>query len=100
MIARVWRGWTRPQDAAAYEEFLRGDLFPSVEERVDGFCGGFVMRRADASETEFLVLTLFDSLQDVRGFAGVDIETPVIEPEAKRLLVRGDARVAHYEVSE
>jgi hypothetical protein len=99
MIARVWRGWTTPHDADAYAGFLCDQLFPAVAERVAGFSGGDALRRPDGSEVEFLVITFFESLDDVRGFAGDRIEVPVIEPEAARLLVRGDDRVEHYEVS-
>ena len=98
MIARIWRGWTRPRDADAYTEFLSARLFPAVAARVGGFRGGNVMRRCDGAEVEFLVVTFFDSLDDVRRFAGDRIEVPVIEPEAARLLVRGDDGVAHYDV--
>jgi hypothetical protein len=96
MIARVWRGWTKPHDADAYAGFLSVQLFPAVAARVDGFRGADVMRRPDGFEVEFLVITFFASLEDVRGFAGHRIEVPVIEPEAARLLVRGDDRVVHY----
>ena len=98
MIARVWRGWTRPHDADAYAEFLSDELFPAVAARVGGFRGADVLYRlASGAETEFLVITFFESLDDVRSFAGDRIEVPVIEPEAERLLVRGDDRVAHYD---
>jgi len=99
MIARVWRGWTRPHDADAYAEFLSAQLFPAVAARVPGFRGGDVLQRHEDSEVEFLVVTFFDSLDDVRSFAGDRIEAPVIEPEAARLLIRGDERVEHYDVS-
>jgi hypothetical protein len=65
---------------------------------VSGFRGGYVMRREADGHHEFLVLTLFDSLEAVRAFAGRAYEVPVIEPEAARLLVRGDERAAHYDV--
>jgi len=99
MIARVWRGWTTPHDGDAYAGFLSADLFPAVAARVGGFRGAEVLQRQNGSEIEFLVITFFESLEDVRGFAGGRIEVPVIEPEAARLLVRGDDRVEHYEVS-
>jgi antibiotic biosynthesis monooxygenase (ABM) superfamily enzyme len=99
MIARVWRGWTTPHDAYAYAEFLSARLLPAVATRVGGFRGGDVLQRRDGSEVEFLVVTFFESVEDVRRFAGDRIEVPVIEPEAARLLVRGDDRVEHYEVS-
>jgi heme-degrading monooxygenase HmoA len=97
MIARVWRGWTRAADADAYERFLRTELFPEVR-RLDGFGGAHILRRtAPDDEVEFVTVTLFASLDAVRAFAGEDYETPVIEPEAQRLLSRYEARAVHYD---
>jgi heme-degrading monooxygenase HmoA len=98
VIARVWRGWTKPENGDAYEEFLRANVFPALAARVPGFRGGYVTRREVDGEVEFLVMTLFESLEAVRAFAGDDYEVPVIEPEAARLLSRSDDRAAHYEV--
>jgi antibiotic biosynthesis monooxygenase (ABM) superfamily enzyme len=98
VIARVWRGWTKPENGNAYEEFVRASVFPALTAGVPGFRGGYVSRRDVDGEVEFLVMTLFDSLQSVRAFAGDDYEVPVIEPEAARLLSRHDDRAAHYEV--
>ena len=97
MIVRVWHGWTKPEDADAYEEYLRANLLPTLTGHVGGFRGGYVSRRDSDGEVEFLVMTLFDSFEDVRLFAGEDYEMPVIEPEAARLLSRGDERAEHYE---
>jgi heme-degrading monooxygenase HmoA len=98
VIARVWRGWTKPGDGDAYVTFLRTSLFPAVAGRVSGFHGGYVLRREDGGEDEFVVLTVFESLEAVRAFAGDEYEVPVIEPQAARLLSRGDELAAHYEV--
>jgi heme-degrading monooxygenase HmoA len=97
VIARVWRGWTKPADGDAYEELLRAEVFPALGARVAGFRGGYVLRRDQDGEEEFVVVTLFESLEAVREFAGEDYEVPVIEPAAARLLVRRDERAAHYE---
>jgi hypothetical protein len=97
MIARVWRGWTPPENGDAYAQFLGAHLFPELAGRVPGFRGGYVLRRELDGEHEFLVLTLFDSVEAVRAFAGDDYDLPVIEPEAARLLNRGDERAAHYD---
>lgn len=97
MIARVWHGWTKPTDGDAYEAFLRNELFPELAARVAGFRGGYLLRRDAFDEDEFVVITLFDSLDAERAFAGENYEVPVIEPEAARLLSRGDERAVHYE---
>jgi heme-degrading monooxygenase HmoA len=97
VIARVWRGWTEAADADAYERFLRTELFPEVA-RLDGFGGAHILRRPEPDgEVEFVTVTLFDSFDAVRAFAGEDYETPVIEPEAQRLLSRYEDRAAHYD---
>ena len=97
MIARVWHGWTRPENGDAYEAFLSGTLLPAVKDRVAGFRGGYVLRRRTGSEDEFAVVTFFDSLDAVRGFAGEEYDVPVIEPQAAQLLTRFDERAVHYE---
>ena len=99
MIARVWRGWTKPQDAPAYEALLRAKIFPALVRDVPGFRGSSVLRRRTNDEEEFVVMTFFDSLDAVHAFAGDDLDVPVIEPEAARLLTRGDDRATHYEVA-
>jgi heme-degrading monooxygenase HmoA len=97
VIARVWRGWTAGDDADAYERFLRTELFPEVA-RLEGFGGAHILRRdVGDGEVEFVTVTLFASMDAVRAFAGKDYETPVIEPEAQRLLSRYEDRAAHYE---
>ena len=98
MITRTWRGWTASGDADAYERFLLGDLFPKVSE-LPGFVDARVLRRARGDEEEFVTLVTFESLDAVRAFAGQDYETPVIEPEAQRLLSRYEDRAVHYETA-
>ena len=98
MITRMWRGWTAADDADAYEQFLRTELFPEVA-KLRGFCGARILRRRMGEEEEFVTLTSFESLDAVRTFAGDDFETPVIEPEAERLLLRYERRAVHYETA-
>jgi heme-degrading monooxygenase HmoA len=97
MIARTWRGWTKAADADAYEHLLTGQVLPELR-RIPGYRGGYVLRRPNGEETEFSVVNLFDSLDAVRAFAGDAYETPVFEPEARRLLARIEPRALHYEV--
>jgi hypothetical protein len=95
-ITRIWRGWTRVEDADAYERFLLDELFPSMR-GIAGFEGAEVLRRRDGDEVAFVTLTRFDSLDAVRAFAGDDYEVPVLEPPALALLSRHDDRAVHYD---
>ncbi|HKW18270.1 MAG TPA: hypothetical protein VJO35_12255 [Terriglobales bacterium] len=97
MIARHWRGWTKLQDADGYEALLRTKIFPQLKE-IAGYRGGYILRRDSREETEFVVINFFESLDAVRKFAGPNHETPVFEPEAKRLLSRFDIVANHYDV--
>lgn len=96
MISRVWHGWTKRENADAYEKLLRSEILPGIH-RVRGFKGAEVLRRELKDEIEFVVITQFDSIESVKQFAGEDYEVSVIEPEARKLLARFDARAAHYE---
>lgn len=97
MIARHWRGWTLKSDADAYESILKERVLPALRE-IPGYKGGYVLRRESVTETEFVVVNFFESLDAVRGFAGDEYERPVFEPEARRLLSRIDETATHYEV--
>ena len=97
MIARVWKGWTKSADADAYEHLLRQVVYPGLQ-KLDGYQGGYILRHDNDSETEFVTVNLFSSLDSVKAFAGPNYETPVFEPEAKRLLSRIEPKARHYEV--
>jgi antibiotic biosynthesis monooxygenase (ABM) superfamily enzyme len=97
VIARLWHGWTAPENADAYAEFLRTKMFPSIH-RVPGYLGADLLRREDGDEVAFVTITRFESLESVRAFAGEDYEQAVVEPEARELLSRFDTRSEHYEV--
>jgi hypothetical protein len=97
MIARHWRGWTKSEDADAYEALLKTKVLPQLRS-IAGYCGGYILRHNEAVESEFVVLNLFESLDAVRKFAGPNFGVPVFEPEAKALLSRFEPVANHYEV--
>jgi heme-degrading monooxygenase HmoA len=72
-------------------------VLPGIQ-RIEGYRGAQLLRREAGEEVEFVTLTLFDSLDAVRAFAGEDYELAVVPPEARKLLARFDERSAHYEV--
>ena len=97
MIARVWTGWTRSDQADEYDRHYRAEVL-GVLRQVPGFRGARLLRRAVGQETEFVSLTFFEDLDAVRGFAGDDYETAVFYPEDDRFLVERDLTAAHYQV--
>jgi heme-degrading monooxygenase HmoA len=97
MIARHWRGWTKHEDADGYEALLKNKVLPGLK-GVQGYKGGYILRKEDADETEFVVINLFASIETVKKFAGSNYEVAVIEPEAKAFLSRIENFATHYEV--
>lgn len=99
MISRVWRGWTTPSNADAYEALLREEIFVGITSRdIPGFRSIQLLRRTAGDEVEFVTIMEFDSLESVKAFAGEDYETAVVPPKARAILSRFDARSRHYEV--
>jgi antibiotic biosynthesis monooxygenase (ABM) superfamily enzyme len=100
MIARIWHGWTKRQDARAYEEMLRDEIFPGIAQRnIKGYHGAELFIREDGDEVEFVTLLRFDSMDGAREFAGEDQSKPVIYPKAEALLTRMDERSQHYQIA-
>jgi heme-degrading monooxygenase HmoA len=96
MISRLWHGWTSRENADAYEDLLRREILPGIH-RVKGYRGAFLLRKDAGDEIEFVTLTMFDSMDAVRAFAGDNYAVAVVPAEARKLLSRFDARSEHYE---
>jgi heme-degrading monooxygenase HmoA len=97
MIIREWRGRTRPSNADAYPRHFREKVVPELR-KVPGFVGAHLSRRQLGDQIEFLVLTRWQSMDAIRGFAGADTEKAVVEPDAIAALVEFDNAVHHYVV--
>ena len=54
MIARLWHGWTTPENADIYENLLKTEIFPGIAAKgVAGYRGIRLLRRAQDEEVEF-----------------------------------------------
>lgn len=107
MIARVWRGWTSPENADEYERLLKERIFPDILEKgVEGYRGARLFRRSlerdggKAAEVEFETILYFASLDAVRAFAGEEYDRAYVPDAARAILERFDERSLHYEVRE
>ena len=99
MIARRWRGWAAsPEDADAYVTHFEQAVRPSLE-RVEGFLGASLERVPDsAGRIEIVVVTRWDSYRAIGAFAGEQLSTAVVEPEARAVLADFDTEVRHIEL--
>jgi heme-degrading monooxygenase HmoA len=97
MIARTWRGATKAEDAEAYLDYLNRTGFAEYR-RTPGNHSALGLRRIVGDRAEFLLLSLWESEEAIRRFAGDDIEKAVFYPEDEQYLVDRDLNVSHYEV--
>ncbi len=98
MITRIWRGWTLPENADAYERVLLEEIFPGIASKaVAGYLGISLLKRSLDQEVEFVTIMWFASMDSVREFAGQDYETAVVLPKPQALLARFDAKSQHFQ---
>jgi len=99
MIARIWHGWTTPENADIYETLLKKTIFPGIAAKgVAGYRGMRLLGRAVNGEVEFVTMMEFDSWEAVRQFAGEDYERAYVPTEARKVLARFDEHSRHYEI--
>jgi heme-degrading monooxygenase HmoA len=97
VIARTWRGAVRAEDADAYLDYLEATGLKEYRE-TPGNRGVLALRRIEGGRCEYLIVSLWESLEAVRRFAGEDPEQAVFYPEDDRFLIERDPTSAHYEV--
>ena len=97
MIALTWRGATSADDADAYLEYLHETGLADFR-RTEGNRGALALRKIEGNRAEFVILSLWDSEEAIRRFAGEDISKAVFYPEDERFLIERDNDVSHYEV--
>ena len=97
MIIRMWRGFASRKAQDAYPRHLLETVRPKLE-GIPGFRGFYLLRRDQSDEVEYQVVTMWESMEAVRAFAGDHPECAVVEPEAAAVLTRFDDKVRHYDV--
>ncbi len=99
MIARIWQGRTRPGMGQAYYHYLEQTGLEEYR-KTEGFREVLVLRREMGDETEYVLVTLWDSMEAIRGFAGPEPERAVYYPEDIRYFPEQELGpyVRHYDV--
>ncbi len=100
MRARVVRSWSGVAAVGKHVDYvthLERDVVPSLQ-RLQGFCGMRVLRQMVDGRHHFRVLTLWESLDSIRAFAGDAIERAVVPEAARAALSSFDRRVEHFDI--
>jgi len=98
MIARIWRGRTAASRSDEYMSFLERTGLRDYRE-TEGNRGVLLLRRTSDGVAEFTTLTLWDSMDAIRRFAGGEPERARYYPEDPEYLLEMTPFVEHYEVA-
>jgi len=99
MIARIWHGIVSKSQSNNYLQNLKEHGIADYLS-TEGNRGVFILRRNEEDKTHYLLLTLWDSLESIRKFAGEDIEKARYYPDDEDYLLELEPNVTHYEVME
>jgi len=98
MISRQCPGITSWEKAPVYIAHLQNDTFPQLSS-MKGFIKAAMLKRNVPEGVEFLVITEWESLEDIKQFAGTDPNVAVVPAVVEEIMIRYDKVVKHYEIA-
>jgi heme-degrading monooxygenase HmoA len=99
MIARIWRGITLKEKADDYLAYLHETGLKDYA-KTPGNRSVTVLRREQGEHCEIMLVSMWDSMDAVRAFAGENPDRSVYYPEDDQYLLQMEPLVRHYDVSE
>jgi heme-degrading monooxygenase HmoA len=99
MIARIWRGAVRAEDAAAYAAYVQRTGIEGYK-GTPGNRGAWQLWRTEGDRAEVVTVSFWESRRAIEGFAGQDIDVAVFYPDDDQFLIERDLTVSHYEVAD
>lgn len=97
MIMRIWRGKVPEAKADAYLAYLQATGLSEYRSTA-GNRGVFATTHSEGGVAEFVLVTLWESYDSIRSFAGADPGRAVYYPEDDSFLLHREPRVEHFEV--
>ena len=95
MITRNWTGVVKAERADDYIAHLKNDTFKKLTS-IKGFINASIQKREVTDGVEFLVVSIWDNMEAIQEFAGVNADIAVVPPVAQEMMVRYDPVVRHY----
>ena len=89
MFLRTWQGQTKREDGDAYEIFMRERAAPDYGS-IDGLINLYFTRRDEGNISHFLLVTIWDSMDAIKAFAGNDPTKAKYYPEDAQYLLAQD----------
>lgn len=97
MIARTWHGVTPASKGEAYFVYLSESGVKEYR-RTKGNRGVYILRCVEGDQAHFLLVSLWESMDAIRAFAGADVGKARYFPRDAEFLLEFEPTVAHYEV--
>lgn len=97
-VARIWSGATEARDGAEYLEYLKETGLAEYR-RTPGNLDVLALTRDEEDRAEFLVVSVWTSVEAIGAFAGTEPERAVFYPEDERYLVRAAPTATHYRLA-
>ena len=97
MIARLWHGITLSTKADNYIDYLNKTGIADYQ-ATEGNLGVQILRRIEGERAHFLIVTLWESVEAIKNFAGEEYEKARYYPEDQDFLLEFEEKVIHYEV--
>jgi heme-degrading monooxygenase HmoA/uncharacterized damage-inducible protein DinB len=98
MIARSWDGLVESRHADEYSDYVRRTGVVDLQ-ATEGNRGVWLLRRREGERVRMRVVSLWDSLDAIRRFAGSPPERARYYPEDAKFLLRLEPEVEHFEVA-
>lgn len=99
MIIRLWRGRVAAERAAEYRQY-QSEVGPPNYRKIPGNLGVYMMGRELGDEYEIAMLTLWESWQAIRAFAGEPVDKAKYYDRDFEFLIDPPENVEHFEVLE
>ena len=96
MIARIWHGVTSAEKADEYLVYINQTGIPDYH-ATPGNRGAFVLRRLEGDRAIFLTISLWESLESIKRFAGDDYERAHYYDKDAEYLLEFEPTTQHYE---
>jgi heme-degrading monooxygenase HmoA len=96
-IMRLWHGEVAIEKADEYEKFMIERAAPDYGS-VEGLVKLYFQRKNEEKKAHFLLVTLWDSIESVKKFAGDNPEIAKYYPEDDDFLLEKEEHVSMYEV--
>ena len=96
-IMRLWHGEVAIEKADEYEKFMIKKAAPDYSS-VDGLLNLSFQRKNEKTKAHFLLVTIWDSLESIKDFAGAEPELAKYYPEDDHFLLEKEKYTSLYDV--